>query len=518
MKHKIFIFICFCLLVTACATPQKRSIGKIDDDIRAYGKEDIQRTVDMGPKPNESLNDQLETKRKIITSEQVRNYVTIPDSFENLKQKISINFNNLDFRYAMLALGEIGGINILVGDEITGTITAKLTNVPWDKAFNSVLDMKSFAADVDVSGGVIRIHSPDKLTQQETYKSQRADVLRKKIQTEESVEPVYSEIWRLYYITPAEAKKTLEDLFSLSSGSSPSTPAGGGIQTTGSLKITVENTTRSVIVRGRKADLDVVDKVIKEIDVRTKQVLIQAFVVDASDTFQRELGSRISARRQTAGGNSSAVTSGIANGNNTSSASVSGVTLGSVGSTVSNFPTNAASTSGIGIIRSFGANVLAVELSALEKLGLSKTISNPKVFTLNNKKATIVQGKEIAYQTTADGTTTTQFKEAALRLEVTPSVVGDGNILLDVKVTNDDARQEPGFTEPPIFKMEINTKLLAKDGDIVVIGGVKKTVNVNNEGRVPGVGNIPVIGNLFKNKNKQDDLNELLIFIATKVI
>lgn len=510
MKHKIFIFICFCLLVTACATPQKRSIGKIDDDIRAYGKEDMERTVDMGPKPNESLNDQLETKRKIITSEQVRNYVTIPDSFENLKQKISINFNNLDFRYAMLALGEIGGINILVGDEITGTITAKLNNVPWDKAFNSVLDMKSFAADVDVTGGVIRIHSPDKLTQQETYKSQRADVLRKKIQTEESVEPVYSEIWRLYYITPDQAKKTLEDLFSIGSTSAAAGSAGGGIQTTGSLKITVENTTRSIIVRGRKADLDVVDKVVKEIDVRTKQVLIQAFVVDAADTFQRELGSRISARRQSAGASSSAVTSGTIGG-------AAGVTLGSTGSTVSNFPVSSA-TSGIGIIRAFGATTLAVELSALESLGLSKTISNPKVFTLNNQQATIVQGKEVAYQTTANNTTTTAFKEAALRLEVTPSVVGDGNILLDVRVTNDDAVPETGFTEPPITKMEIKTKLLAKDGDIVVIGGVKKSKNVNGESRVPGLGNVPVIGNLFKNKNKEDNLNELLIFIAPKVI
>ena len=511
MKLKICTIIGLCFFLAACATPQKRSIGKIDNDIRAYGKKDMQKTIDMGPKPNETFNDQLEKKRKIITSEQVRNYVTIPDSFGNLKQKISINFNNLDFRYAMLALGEIGGINILVGDEITGSITAKLDKVPWDKAFNAVLDMKSFAADIDVEGGVIRVHSPDKLTQQETYKSQRADVLRKKIQTEESVEPVYSEIWRLYYITPDQAKKTLEDLFSIgASGGGTAGAAGGGIQTTGSLKITVENTTRSIIVRGRKADLDVVDKVVKEIDVRTKQVLIQAFVVDAADTFQRELGSRISARRNSADGTSSAVTSGTIGG-------AAGVTLGSTGSTVTNFPVSAA-TSGIGIIRAFGATTLAVELSALESLGLSKTISNPKVFTLNNQQATIVQGKEIAYQTTSDGTTTTSFKEAALRLEVTPSVVGDGNILLDVKVTNDDAVPEAGFDEPPITKMEIKTKLLARDGDIVVIGGVKKSKNVNGQSRVPGIGNVPVIGNLFKSKTKEDNLNELLIFIAPKVI
>ena len=105
-----------------------------------------------------------------------------------------------------------------------------------------------------------------------------------------------------------------------------------------------------------------------------------------------------------------------------------------------------------------------------------------------------------------------------MRLEVTPSVVGDGNILLDVKVTNDDAVPETGFDEPPITKMEIKTKLLARDGDIVVIGGVKKSKNVNGQSRVPGIGNVPVIGNLFKSKTKEDNLNELLIFIAPKVI
>src|SRR6056300_82437 len=124
MRLKILTIIGLCFFLASCATPQKRTIGKIDNDIRAYGKKDMQKTIDMGPKPNETFIDQLEKKRKIITSEQVRNYVTIPDSFSNLKQKISINFNNLDFRYAMLALGEIGGINILVGDEITGSITA----------------------------------------------------------------------------------------------------------------------------------------------------------------------------------------------------------------------------------------------------------------------------------------------------------------------------------------------------------------------------------------------------------
>jgi type IV pilus assembly protein PilQ len=154
----------------------------------------------------------------------------------------------------------------------------------------------------------------------------------------------------------------------------------------------------------------------------------------------------------------------------------------------------------------------------LETEGLSKTLSNPKVFTLNNQLAVITQGQEVPYPVEADGATTYEFKEAALKLEVTPSVVGDGNVLLDIKVNNDSVGATVGGSEPPINKMEIVTKLLVSDGDIVVIGGVKKNTNNISESRTPGLGRVPVLGNLFKSKTKTNNLDELLIFIAPRVI
>ena len=183
----------------------------------------------------------------------------------------------------MKLMAKVGEINILVGDEVAGAISAELVDVPWDKAFQALLDMKSYAADIDVISNLIRVHSPSTLTQIENYKSTRAAAVRKKVELEESVEPIYSEIFRLYYITPAQAKTTLNELFTSTTGETAFTP----------VQITEELTTRSIIVRGKEKDLDVVDKVIREIDIRTKQVLIEAFIVEASSDFERALGVRL---------------------------------------------------------------------------------------------------------------------------------------------------------------------------------------------------------------------------------
>ena len=186
--------------------------------------------------------------------------------------------------------------------------------------------------------------------------------------------------------------------------------------------------------------------------------------------------------------------------------------------TLTNFPA-AGATSGIGLLKRTTTGVLKLEITALESMGLGKTISNPKVFTLDNQVATVTQGQQIAYQGTSEGGgTTTSFKDAALILQVTPSIIGDGNVLLDIKVNNDSPDTSSVADEPPINKMEIITKLLVADGDIVVIGGIKKNQVSDSKNQMPGVGDMPVIGNLFKGKAKKDNLDELLVFIAAKVL
>ena len=505
-----FLIVLFAL--NSCASNQWKKANKpfkhntplIKEDIRKVGKKEIDKTIRMGPKPvfGDTV---LLNKRKKISSQTQRNYLIIPDDFKLLKQRVTFNFQNLDYKQTMKLMAKVGEINILVGDEVAGAITAELVDVPWDKAFQALLDMKSYAADIDVISNLIRVHSPSTLTQIENYKSTRAAAVRKKVELEESVEPIYSEIFRLYYITPAQAKKTLNELFTSTTGETAFTP----------VQITEELTTRSIIVRGKEKDLDVVDKVIREIDIRTKQVLIEAFIVEASSDFERALGTRLGGYYSNKGrvvGGVAATSSGSGNLDLDEAAA-----LGDAVDSLTNFGAVGA-TSGIGIIRKTSSGILKAEITALESIGLGKTISNPKVFTLDNQTATVTQGEEIPYQTTSEGTTTTSFKEAALRLEVTPSIIGDGNVLLAIKVNNDTPNRATGATEPPINKMEIVTKLLVADGDIVVIGGIKKNVIANSKSQVPGLGNIPVIGNLFKGKTKSDNLDELLVFIAPRIL
>ena len=510
---KIILFLFCFLLITNCSSTKKKSVhGEeplIDPaQIVVDGTEEMQKKVIFGPKPYETEFDPTENKRKTITTEQVRNYVSISSEYENLKQNISLNLNGVDFRDAMNSLAEIGGINIIVGEEVSGTLTAKLENVGWDVAFQTLLDMKTLGADIDVARGIIRIHTPEKLTAQETLKSTRAEVLKKKIQLEDTVEPILADIFRLYYISPIEAKTTLENLFK--------SQGPEGTSTLSTIQITEENMTRSIIVRGRKADLDVIDAVLKEIDVKTQQVLIEAFIVTATSDFQKALGSRIGAitKKGVSGETGSEIITGTIGGPATVG---SGITLGAATGTVTNNSITGA-TSGIGIIKTFGTAALKLELEALQSLGKTKIISSPSVFTLNNQEAKITQGTQIAYTVTADGTTSTEFKDAALSLTATPSIIGDGNVLLDILVNNDTPVEVAGSDEPGITKREIDTKLLVSDGDIVVIGGIKINTDTSSNTQTPGLGNVPVFGNLFKGKNNQNKLEEMLIFLAPRVI
>ena len=510
---KIFLSIFLIVLLQSCAAPGKKLKSVHGDkplidtaEIIVQGREDMDKKVIDGPKPYDTTVER-EDKRKTTTTENVKNYVTISDDFSHLKQLVSFNFQGLDFEYVMSLMADIAGINILVGDEVSGTVNAKIENVGWDVAFQTLLDMKTLVADVDTANGIIRVHTPEKLTAQETAKSARAEVLKKKIALEESVEPILAEIFRLYYISPTQAKATLEDLFA--------TQGAEGAATMNNLTITVEDTTRSIIVRGHEPDLDTIDAVIREIDVKTKQVLIEAFIVDATSNFAKALGARVGAMSVSEKGAKGKTTiSGLSGGAATTSADV---TLGAAAGSISN-QVITGGTSGIGILKQVGARALKLELEALETLALSKTLSQPSVFTLNNQEAKITQGTQIAYQTTSDGTTTTEFKDAALSLTVTPSIIGDGNVLLDIKVNNDSVTEVPNSDEPGIKTNEILTKLLVSDGDIVVIGGIKKNTINDSKSKTPGVSKVPVVGNLFKSKNKTDELVELLIFIAPRVI
>ena len=215
-------FLILLFVLNSCANPYskktkpfKHNTPLIKEDIRKMGSKEIDKTVEMGPRPiyEDDILAKRQVKRTQISSQRVRNYLLIPDEFELLKQSVSFKFQNLDYKETMILMGKVGEINILVGEEVGGAISAELIDVPWDKAFQALLDMKNYAADIDVASNLIRIHDPATLTSQENYKSARAAAVRKKVELEDSVEPIVSEIFRLYYISPARAKQTINELF-----------------------------------------------------------------------------------------------------------------------------------------------------------------------------------------------------------------------------------------------------------------------------------------------------------------
>ena len=501
MKLKILIVL-FSLFLSACASRQVEKPLIKTDEFLAQAKKDIDETVKLGPKAvieTDEFKKAQENKRRNITSEETSSFIGVGTKFKNLKQTISINFNNVEIRNVLEAMGELGDINVLIGEEVGGTVSIKLDGVAWDKAFQAVLDLKNFAGDFDTEARVIRVQSPEKLTQQYQFKSQMADTLSKRLALETSVEPVVTEMFKLFYITPAQAKKTLDELFSIGASS----VTGGAVQTTSQLKITVEDYTRSILVRGRKPDIDIVDKFVKQIDTVTEQVLIEAFILSANDKFENQLAARLGGASTGTGTNRSSNISGTAGG---AASTASGVTLGSAAGTVIGGAITGTATSGFGILRQIGATALKIELTAMQQDNLTVILSNPKIFTLNNQKATIIQGAERAFETTSSAGTSTTFKEAALRMDVTPSIVGDGNVLINVKVNNDSFN-----SDATINKMEINTNLLVRDGDIIVIGGIKMD-NKNSLLRSTPLLNLPF------GKEVTDTTSDLLVYIAPRII
>ena len=419
--------------MTGCAQPGKKVKGfkhdtpLIKTDVKKIGKAEIEKDAKMGPVPAEADTTKF-IKRKKISSVKEKNYLLIPEEYPNLKQNVSFKFQNMDYEEAMNLMAKIGDINILVGEDVAGTVTAELINVPWDKAFNALLDIKNYAADIDVGSNIIRVATPSTLTSQESYKSARAQAVKKKVELEDSVEPIISEIFRLYYISPAEAKATITELFTSTASSGAFIP----------IQVTEEKTTRSIIVRGKEKDLDVVDKIIREIDVRTKQVLMEAFIVEATSNFERALGTKLGVaytrNRVRAGGTAGGVSS-IGETEGTGGAITPG-TAAIGGASDNIFQSNAvgAATSGIGLLRRTGSAVLKLQLDALETEGLSKTISNPKLFSLDNQTAQIKQGVQI--QLPGSGDTGPQLVDAALILKIKPSIIGDGNVLMEIQVVS----------------------------------------------------------------------------------
>jgi type IV pilus assembly protein PilQ len=516
---KLFVVSFLAILLLSCNSNEKKEPLNPEDFI-AERQAGIDKTVSLGPKVGLNLEREKHIRnneRREIDKEERKNYINVDKSKGDVFP-VSINFENVSIQDMAAMFSEITSKNILVGDEVDGKVTAKLIDVPWDNALDAILKTKKLAKHVDEKANIIRIHKQDVLVAQEEFDRKRIEDLQKTRAAQRAIESIYTEIFRLYYTDAKDIKSEIESIMGVNKGGAGS-GAGSSSQ---QVQITIDARLNSLIIKATKDELNLISRIIKEVDIRTKQVLIEAFIVEADDNYSKELGvkfgidatnlAKIDGDHYTLKGGGSAVA-----GDDGRADTPGALILNDTKGLITNFPVTGGGA--MGFILQASATALKVELSAAETDGITKVLSNPRVFTLDNQEAIVIQGNEIPYKTAADGGgTDIQFKEAGVKLTVTPSIVGDGNIILDVKVEKKSAKVIPGASELGIDINEITTKLLVKDGTIVVIGGVYLETKKDSVSKVPFFGDLPFIGRLFRQDTKSDERKELLIFLAPRII
>ncbi len=430
-------------------------------------------------------------------------------------EKLSLNFQNIEVRALLQVIADFTNFNVVTSDTVTGTVTLRLKDVPWDQALDIILQAKGLG--VKKSGNVLWIAPKDELAAKE-----QVDLEAKKKVAE--LEPLRTQAFQLNYTKAEDVAKGLV-------GQALQSGGGGGTTTTRILtargSVLFETRTNQLFVSDIPSKLEEITQLIAKIDIPVRQVLIEARIVEADDNFGRTLGVKLGGTdlRGTptragvsVGGNYQAV--GVQTGQIAAPIDFTNsqfVNLpASTGASV--FGGNNAATFALSLFGSAANKFLNLELSALEAEGRGNIVSSPRVITADQKKARIEQGEEIPYQVaTSSGATSIQFKKASLALEVTPQITPEGNVILDLLV-NKDSRGTLTTAGPAINTKQVSTQVLVENGGTVVIGGIFTQDEQIATNKVPLLGDIPILGYLFQNKSRSVSKTELLIFITPKVV
>lgn len=426
-------------------------------------------------------------------------------------QRLSLNFQSIEIRALLQIIADFSDFNVVTSDSVTGTVTLRLKDVPWDQALDIILQSKGL--DKRRSGNVLLIAPKDELAAKEQVDLEA----KKKIA---DLEPMRMQAFQLNYT------KALE----VANGLTGSGSAGGAgtrmLSARGS--VIAESRTNQLFVTDIPAKLEEIQALIARIDVAQRQVMIEARIVEASDNFGRALGVKLGALSGNAFhiGGSNYVSPG---GNYEAVGYQTGQVAGTVPYTDTqfvNFPAQAgivsstatAATFALSLFSSSASRFLNLELSALEEDGSGRIISSPRVITADQVQAIVEAGEELPYQqATSSGATSVAFQKAQIRLQVTPQITPEGNVILDVEVNKDSVGRSTsaGFA---IDTKHIKTTALVENGGTVVLGGLFQQIENNVTDKVPFLGDIPFLGNLFKSTSKLQTRTELLIFITPRII
>ncbi len=433
-------------------------------------------------------------------------------------EKLSLNFQNIEVRALLQVIADFTNFNVVTSDTVTGNVTLRLKDVPWDQALDIILQSRGLG--LRKSGNVLMIAPKDELNAKEKSELEANAQIA-------ALEPVRSQAFQLNYTKAEEVARGL-------SGESSGQPGGGGGSASTATRIlstrgTVfsETRTNQLFVSDTPAKLEEIQSLISKIDVPVRQVLIEARIVEADDSFGRSLGVRLGGRadyglknsggtRAAIGGNLNAV--GLQSGQLASGSTASLSDLNFVNLPATAQGGFAPASMAVSLFGSSANKFLNLEISALEADGRGKIISSPRIVTADQIKAMIQQGTKIPYQqATSSGATSVAFVDATLKLEVTPQITPEGNVIMSVEVNKDSVGASTQGI-PSINTKSVKTQVLVENGGTVVIGGIFEQTERSDEAKVPLLGDVPVLGNLFKTKTNSIKKTELLIFLTPRVV
>ena len=417
-------------------------------------------------------------------------------------QKLSLNFQNIEVRSLLQVIADFTNFNIVTSDSVSGSVTLRLQDVPWDQALDIILQAKGLG--MRKSGNVLWVAPKDEIAAKEKLDLESLAAVQ-------SLEPLRTQSFQINYAKAADIATQLSAV----GGGGAAAASARLLSTRGS--VIAEPRTNQIFVTDIPSKLEQVQALIAKLDIAVRQVMIEARIVEASDTFGKALGVKLGGRPVTSSRDSEGVSAGTTYSNAVAAANVSG-TYDNLSQFVNLPASGATGTFALAIFGASAERFLGLEISALEADGKGKVVSSPRVITADQNKALIEQGTEFPYQVaSASGATSIAFRKASLKLEVTPQITPEGNIILNLDV-NKDTRGIQTTAGYAIDTKHIQTQVLVDNGGTVVIGGIFTEDQVNTVDKVPFFGDLPGLGVLFRRTAVSQEKREMLVFITPKVL
>jgi type IV pilus assembly protein PilQ len=449
--------------------------------------------------------------------------------------KLSLNFQNVEVRAVLQVIADFTGLNIITSDSVSGSLTLRLKDIPWDQALDIIMQTKGL--DMRKNGNVVLIAPREELALKEKQQLEAQKDISE-------LEPLVAESFQLNYIKAQDLLNLIttnrQQQFGAGAGQTATTGGQGSFISKRGVAM-VDPRSNILFVQDIPSNLDEIRKIIRQIDTPIRQVVIEARIVIASDKFGKQLGVRFGAQTGFRINNKYSVGQGgslstqpvVSNGvretrTQTPYELASGITYAGYSDSPQlnvNLPVlNAAGSLALTLINLGSGNLINLELSALESDNRGKVVSSPRVVTGDNQKAHIEQGTEIPYVTpgSANNPATVQFKKAVLSLAVVPQITPDNRIIMTVEVRKDSVGQMVnlggGFQVPSIDTRNVTTQISVNNGDTAVIGGIYEETVTNTVDKVPLLGDVPFLGYLFKSTGRTAEKQELLIFLTPRVV